>query len=176
MSVASAHFLLFCSAERERMYSLAWLSFGVFTHDTIFHPPLSVLFSLLSELFWRTVCTMGFCQEGWEPHEEPIWEYYCMCVQSTSSTLMNFCSHSSAWFIGQACDWMTISCSNRLLLPANESSLDLSDLLLYSSSFTVFTVKSYKPMQDMAHEAYTVFEKEMLILRLIAIRVQFNPL
>lgn len=31
-------------------------------------------------------------------------------------------------------------------------------------------------MQDMAHKAYTVFEKEMLILQLIAIRVQFNPL
>lgn len=31
-------------------------------------------------------------------------------------------------------------------------------------------------MQDVARKAYTVFEKEMLILQLISVRVQFNPL
>lgn len=106
------------------------------------------LFSIFSELFWRTVCAMGLCQEGWEPHEEPIWEYYCMCVQSTSWALMSFCVPfpffrliywPGLWL------WITISCSNRVLLSANESSFDLSNLLLYSSSCGVFSVMRNKP-------------------------------
>lgn len=103
---------------------------------------LSLLFSsVFSELFWRTVSAMGLCQEGWEPHEEPIWEYYCMCVQSTSSALMNFCvPFPFFWLIYWPVLWLwiTISCSNRVLLSANESSFDLSNLLLYSSSRSVF--------------------------------------
>lgn len=44
---------------------------------------LSLLCLCLSlELLWGSVCALGFGQEGWEPHEEPLWKHHCMCVLS----------------------------------------------------------------------------------------------
>lgn len=48
--------------------------------------------------------------------------------------------------------WITISCSNRVLLSANESSFDLSNLLLYSSFCSVFSVMRNRPLSLMADD------------------------
>lgn len=138
---------------KRRLCSVVWLAFRAFARDAIFHiSPLSVL--SFSELFWRTVRTVGLCQEGWEPYEEPIWEYYCMCVQSTSSVFMNICVPfpffrmiywPGLWL------WITMSCSNGVLLSANESCSDLSNLLLYASYCSVFAV-----MRNQLHSVWHV--------------------
>lgn len=87
MSLCVSFFLFYFTGWSDRwiLYFVAWLSCRVVTHDTTFH---LLFFVFFPELFWRTVSAMGLRQEGWEPHEEQIWQYHCMYVQSTSTLLM----------------------------------------------------------------------------------------
>lgn len=47
--------------------------------------------------------------------------------------------------------WITISCSNRVLLSADKSSFDLSNLLLYSSGCAAFSLVRNKPRRRAVH-------------------------
>lgn len=58
--------------------------------------PLLCFFSFL-ELLWGTVGTVGFGQEGREPHEEPIREHHRMCVSDGNPWVSVCVVRSPGW-------------------------------------------------------------------------------